>query len=99
IYFGWLLFGIVIVVLFLIGARYADDAEVAQGQAVSSAGSLRKNPAQLLPLILVLAFAMLAITSRPLREDLGWALLLPAAGLLLWVLYRNFGRVAVGAEG
>ena len=89
VYFGWLLFGVIVVGLIYAGTRFAD----ADAASKISAESGNAGRGRLLPLVLVLGLVMLAATAQPLNDDLGdsWLLLWPAAGLLLWALYRRFG--------
>jgi len=100
IYFGWLLFGVVIVVLMWIAGRYADPEQVTvNAEEAISPGPSRRS---LLPLVLVLGFVMLAATARQFQADLGNAglivFLVAAAAALAWTLCRNLGGTPVGGS-
>lgn len=101
VYFGWLLFGIVIVALLFIGGRYADPEHLpaeGAGQGNEGAGT-RSN---LLPLIFVLGFVMLAATARQFEAHFGntglLLLLAAAAGLLVFILFRRFEKTPAAAS-
>jgi EpsI family protein len=71
IYFGWALFGIVMMLIMWIGSNYADVArEVIADNANDDTESWSQSR---LPLIVALGSIMLAVTIRPLRADLGKA--------------------------
>jgi exosortase A len=101
IYFGWLLFGLLVAGIFWVGARFADvdiDTGADDGANADADGGLvpgsEGRPAgarwPLLPFIISAGLITLAMTSSPLQQDLGnpLILLIPAAGLLLFVLLR-----------
>ncbi|MDX1517339.1 MAG: EpsI family protein [Woeseiaceae bacterium] len=100
IYFGWLLFGIVMMLIMWVGARYADkgpspDADPA-GTIVARASH------SVLPLVAALGLVMLAITVKPLQADFGEtvAMLVVAAALLVFVylMFRQDRRDLSGEE-
>lgn len=92
VWFGWVLFGVVVIGLFLLGARWADEDEAldAGGSDGSTAGGSRAS----LPFALVLGLVLLAATAQRFQADLGssWKMLLPVGAVLIWVLVRRFGR-------
>jgi EpsI family protein len=92
--FGWILFGAVIGALLWVGARFA-DAEVQHTPAAATAS----ERARLWPWVLIFGLLMLAVTAQPLQTGLpsAWLWLLPAAGVLVWALYRRAGSLAAGA--
>ncbi len=69
IYFGWIMFGIVIMLLMWIGGRYADQHFHIHSQESGDDDDEIISPS--LPLIAVLALIMLATTTNPLQADLG----------------------------
>src|SRR5690606_7182107 len=92
IYFGWVLFAVVVAAMVYLGGRLA-DAERSEDAPDRSFEPARR--ANVLPLVAVIGLVMLAATANPLQEDVGSPSLLlwPAAGLLLWVLFRRYGAV------
>src|SRR5690606_16191840 len=93
---GWVLFGFVIVGLFMLGARWADPDTV---PAVPRDGEpARSQRAAVLPLAIVLTLLLLAATAQRFQADLGssWKFLLPVGALLLYVLFKRFGRQPAG---
>ena len=93
VYFGWLLFGLVIVGLFWVGARFADKNE-ARANEPSADVVATSQRTELTPLALVLALVMLAMTARPFEKDFGgyWVMLLPVAGVLLFWAFQRRSR-------
>jgi len=77
IYFGWLLFGIVMMLIMWLGTRYADYDDVSDESEYRHAISGLARSA--VPLISALALIMLAVTIKPLQADFG------ATGALLVV--------------
>lgn len=88
VFFGWVLFALVVVGLMHVGGRFA-DASVEGQERLAEAASPERN--RLFPVVLVFGLVMLAATAQPLHVVLGdsslW--LWPAAGLLLWTIYRT----------
>jgi EpsI family protein len=86
IYFGWLLFGIVMMSIMWIGARYADEENVASA-AEPLAKSANSKSQSFLPMIIALGLMMLAVTVKPLQADFGngVVMLAAAAALLVFV--------------
>ncbi|MEL7185047.1 MAG: exosortase A [Pseudomonadota bacterium] len=79
VYFGWIMFGVVIMLLMWIGAKYADDLPAAQEEPESQAPALRARP-----IILALGVLMLALTIMPLVADFGeFGAALAAVGAML----------------
>jgi len=67
IYFGWVLFGIVIMSIIWVGAKFSDaplSAETASLPSESISGNLAG-----LPLVMIMVFAMLVATFSPLQSD------------------------------
>lgn len=85
IYFGWLLFGIVMMLIMWIAVRYADEAEVIDAASESTIVARASHTA--LPMIAALGLIMLAITIKPLQADLGdfGTMLAAAAAILVFV--------------
>lgn len=97
IYFGWVLFGILIGVLFWCGTRFS-DARDDDSAAHRTAPTSRAGNAT--PLALILGLVMLAITAQPFRRDIGnvwWVL--PVGALLLWTVSRLVSTPATQASG
>lgn len=67
VYFGWALFGVVIMSIMWVGARYADEPE-GEGPVGTRGKSIGDNLAGFL-LIVVLGLAMLAATLNPLQSE------------------------------
>lgn len=98
VWFGWLLFGVVVTLLFLFGARWADEPEHetslgGEDDMTGDAVTGRRHSA--LPLAFMLTGVMLAATAQRFQATLGssWKLVLPAGALLLWILIRKYGGV------
>src|SRR5690606_24200406 len=95
VWFGWVLFGIVATILFLVGARWADAPEheisTRDGAHDMASFAVTGGRYSALPLALVLVIAMLAATAQRFQATLGnsWKLVLPAGALLLWFLIRK----------
>jgi EpsI family protein len=91
IYFGWLMFGVVMMLIMWIGARFADDEEIG-GTDLSGTMAIRASHS-ILPLIAALGLVMLAVTLAPLQADFGQtgAMIAAAAALLgfLFLLVRH----------
>jgi exosortase A len=86
IYFGWVLFAVVIGALFVVGARYSDELPPTANAAAPAAA---QNAVRVWPLGLVLGLLLLAITARPLEQhsvSIWW--LLPAGTAVLWLASR-----------
>jgi exosortase A len=93
IYFGWLLFGVIVAVLLWMGARFADHVQLG---ATREGEPLEHDRMELLPLVLVLALVMLATTARQFESDFDtWTILLPVVVVLFWVLRGNRNPEAV----
>lgn len=85
IYFGWLLFGIVMMLIMWIGTRFADEESV---NPDSYSTTIVEQPSQsALPMIAALGLVMLAITVKPLQADFGetGAMIAAAAALLIFI--------------
>jgi exosortase A len=96
--FGWLLFAGALVGLFVVGVRFADTpGEPARRAGGGHAASF----AHFLPLVVVLAALMLAVTAQPYRSDVAsvgfW--LVPVGVLLLFVLGRAMPFARAGTDG
>jgi exosortase A len=86
IYFGWILFAILIAILFWVGSRYSDRFDDAPRDAAPTSTT---RGAGAWPLALILGLVMLAITAQPFRRDIAnvwWVL--PAGAVLLWAVSR-----------
>ena len=68
IYFGWLMFGVVMMLIMWFGARYADEEEP-RARYVTCRRD--RAPRTALPLIGALGLIMLAVTLKPLQKDFG----------------------------
>ncbi len=98
IYFGWVLFGIVMMFIMWIGTRYAefDDEEGAPDEQHHVA----EMAPSAIPLIGALGLVMLAVTVKPLQADFGplTALLVVVGALLVFVVlvarHRHATRVS-----
>jgi exosortase A len=99
VWFGWMLFGIIVIALFSAASRWADPAPAPVQRSVG-ADETRRRPS-LLPLTLVLTLVLLAATAQRFQADLGtsWKLLLPAGALFLWLLYRRGTVQTTDIEG
>jgi EpsI family protein len=91
VFFGWLLFSLILFGLMWVGARFADVPESRNPEApVAEAKNFRGG---LLLLATVLAFAMLAVTARDFQSFFSdWILLSAAAVLLAAVLLTGLRR-------
>lgn len=91
IYFGWLMFGVVMMLIMWIGARYADEDESSDID-LSDTMMIRASRSGL-PLIAVLGIVMLAVTIKPLQADFGESgvMLIAAAALFgfIYILLRH----------
>jgi exosortase A len=99
VYFGWVLFALVVGVLFWLGARYSEEpAPLAAGGdgSVTAAAAPR-----MLPAVLALAVLMLALTALPWVQGGNelWLLALPAGVLLFSMASRFYSRPAAAARG
>jgi len=96
VFFGWILFGVVVVALIYAGGRFADE-EAPGEHAVASGGSPR---ARLLPLVLGFGLLMFAATAQPLETGLRhpWLWLLPVTALFLWTLYKTVDSLHTGSS-
>src|SRR5690606_27997880 len=85
-----------VVAMVYVGSRFADPEPLPDGAAPAEEPGRK---AGIGPLVAVIGLVMLAATANPLQEDIGnpSLLLWPAAGLLLWILFRRYG--AGGGEG
>lgn len=92
IYFGWLLFGIVMMTIMWIGARYADK-DLPPAQDPTDTMVIRASRS-MVPLIIALGLIMLALTLRPLRGDYGetGVMLVATASLLVFIYILLRGR-------
>lgn len=86
IYFGWMLFGVVIMVLMWFGMKYADDEF--DLDADTSVVGVKEGRLTRLPLIGALFLVMLAVTVKPLEADFAYTglIILVAAVMLAGVL-------------
>jgi len=94
IYFGWLMFGIVMMLIMWIGARYADDEQSMDAGSGDSGGERASHSA--VPLIVALGLVMLGVTVKPLQKDLGeigtiMAILLALVVFILILVRRRPG--------
>jgi exosortase len=102
VWFGWVLFGAVVTVLFVMGARWADEPEQPVSPAgmagTAAAGGARQS---VWPLALVLALVMLAATAQTFQATIGssWKFVFAAGAVLLWVLVRKLGGAPMAASG
>jgi exosortase A len=101
IYFGWLLFGIVMMSIMWIGARYADEEMIptSREHPAEFAATVSHNA---LPMIIALGLIMLAITVKPLQADFGevGAMVAAAAALLVFIFQLSRQRSGViGSTG
>ena len=86
IYFGWLMFGIVMMLIMWIGARFADEDETSDID-LSDTMIIRASRSGL-PLIAALSIVMLAVTIKPLQADFGESgVMLIAAAALFGFIY------------
>lgn len=85
IYFGWLLFGIVMMLIMWGGARYADEQSASYEAGSTTIVARATHTA--LPMIAALGLVMLAITIKPLQADFGetGAMIAAAAALLMFI--------------
>ena len=94
IWFGWLLFGLIIVALLWVAGRYTDDvAPEQQGDAAA-----RNAPIALLPLVAGMLLLMLSVTVKPLQQAIGefGTALAAAVALVLFMLFLGHGRALPG---
>ena len=82
IYFGWIMFGIVMMAIMWVGARYEDEPDAVPGDSPQRAG---------LPIIVALGLIMLAITVKPLQADFGetGTILVALAALALFIVFLS----------
>lgn len=94
VYFGWLLFGVFMMLIMWVGARYADVE--ASEQAARSDTMASRASHSILPIIAALGLVMLAVTLVPLQADFGenGAMIAAAAALFvfLFLLVRHKGH-------
>jgi len=94
VYFGWILFGIVMMLIMWFAVRYSDDAEAVDSGGESTIIVRASHTA--LPMIAALGLIMLAMTIKPLQADFGdlGTMLAAAAALLVFVflLIRDTSR-------
>jgi exosortase A len=97
IYFGWVLFALVMGGLFWLGARYSDRRD---GNAVVAAAEPAAGGARTWPMVLVFGLLMLAITAKPMQQDSSYVslLLLPVGALFLWAVSRLLLPAAAGGQ-
>jgi exosortase A len=69
IYFGWALFGIVIMLIMWAGTKYADAEHDVSTDMANDESAVHSRSR--LPLIVALGLIMLAVTVKPLHADLG----------------------------
>lgn len=98
IYFGWLLFGVVMMLIMWIGARYADEPSVSHEAGLTTIVARASHTA--LPIIAALGLVMLAITVKPLQADFGetGAMIAAAAALLIFIFLLARQRNGSTAE-
>ncbi len=100
IYFGWLMFGIVMLLIMWISARFADKDD-AEDIDVSDSMVMRASRSGW-PLIGALVLAMLAVTVKPLQADFGetGVMLVAAAALFafIFLLVRHHDTRGAGDE-
>jgi exosortase A len=85
VYFGWLMFGVVMMLIMWVGARFADADDT--GDADYSDTLVARASHSVLPLIAALGLVMLAVTIKPLQADFGetGAMLAAAAALFAFI--------------
>jgi len=93
IYFGWLLFGIVMMLIMWIGARYADEHSATYEAGSTTVVARASHTA--LPMIAALGLVMLAITVKPLQADFGetGAMIAAAAALIVFIFLLARQRI------
>lgn len=98
IYFGWLLFGIVIALLMWAGGRYADP--YADPEKARPAGNTLPvtRASSTVPLVLALMLVMLAVTVKPLQKDFGEVGAAVAAAAALAAFGYFLGRGNAGRQ-
>jgi len=101
IYFGWLLFGGVMMLIMWAGAHYGDEPQSPASEAPEVAVS--REPGSAVPVIVALGLVMLALTVNPLQAAFGGAAVAVSAALivLLMILVRyttNVSRESVSHE-
>ena len=101
IYFGWVLFGVVTMLLMWFGGRYADHHVHLGSQKSSTNDDEFISPS--LPLIVVLGLIMLATTTNPLQADLGntskYLILVAVIVGIVLLAGRSGGPIATSNSG
>ena len=84
VYFGWILFAVVVGGVLLLGARYADREPADKGPSAVRRGA--GNQGRLLPMVGVMIVVMFAMTAQPFAPILlnTWMWALPVSVLVLW---------------
>lgn len=86
IYFGWLMFGVVMMVIMWVGARYADESD-SDDVDLSDTMIIRASRSGL-PMIAALGIVMLTVLIKPLQADFGESgVMLIAAAVLFGFIY------------
>jgi EpsI family protein len=98
IYFGWLLFGIVMMSIMWIGARFADEELISASRGHSAEFAARASHTAL-PMIIALGLIMLAITVKPLQADFGEVGAMVAAAATLLAFIFQLSRQRSGVSG
>jgi EpsI family protein len=98
IYFGWLLFGIVMMSIMWIGARYADEEMIPASKDHSAEFASRVSHTAL-PMILALGLIMLTVTVKPLQADFGEVAVMVAAAAALLLFVFQLSRQRPGGVG
>jgi exosortase A len=94
VWFGWVLFGVIVVAGFWLAGRWADVGNASDAHEPARLSQQAKAPPWSLALVLVLV--LLAATAQRFQAAIGssWQFLLPVGVALLWLLYRQVGRGA-----
>ena len=94
VYFGWLMFGVIMMLIMWVGARYADVE--ASEQTAHADTMVSRASHSILPVIAALGLVMLAVTLMPLQADFGenGAMIAAATALFvfLFLLVRHKGQ-------
>ncbi len=99
IYFGWLLFGIVMMLILWIGGRYTDEPQVSE-TAHDLGTAVPRTSHTVLPMIAALGLIMLAITVKQFQADFGEtiAMLAVAVSLLAFIYVMARQRDVAATE-